>query len=131
MKVSTILLKAQRLLFILATLWWFVSCTTTNDVTYFQDAAVLNGMAVQDEQTIRLHPEDKINIIVSSSNPMLEQQFTLVANTSKSVVGSETTMKNTKGSGSGSGQQLLAYTIDEQGTINFPVLGKISVGGKT
>ena len=66
MKVSTILLKAQRLLFILATLWWFVSCTTTNDVTYFQDAAVLNGMAVQDEQTIRLHPEDKKNIIVSS-----------------------------------------------------------------
>ena len=131
MKVSTIFLKAQRLLFILATLWWFVSCTTTNDVTYFQDAAVLNGMAVQDEQTIRLHPEDKINILVSRSNPLLEQQFTLVANTSKSVVGSETTMKNTKGSGSGSGQQLLAYTIDEQGTINFPVLGKISVGGKT
>lgn len=131
MKVSTILLKAQRLLFILATLWWFASCTTTNDVTYFQDAAVLNGMAVQDEQTIRLHPEDKINIIVSSSNPMLEQQFTLTANTSKNVVGSETTMKNTKGSGSGGSQQLLAYTIDEQGTINFPVLGKISVGGKT
>lgn len=131
MKVSTFLLKAQRLLLVLAALWWFASCTTTNDVTYFQDAAVLNGMAVQDEQTIRLHPEDKINIIVSSSNPMLEQQFTLTANTSKSVVGSETTMKNTKGSGSSGGQQLLAYTIDEQGTINFPVLGKISVGGKT
>lgn len=131
MKVSTFLLKAQRLLLVLAALWWFASCTTTNDVTYFQDAAVLNGMAVQDEQTIRLHPEDKINIIVSSSNPMLEQQFTLTANTSKNVVGSETTMKNTKGSGSGGSQQLLAYTIDEQGTINFPVLGKISVGGKT
>lgn len=131
MKVSTFLLKAQRLSLVLAALWWFASCTTTNDVTYFQDAAVLNGMAVQDEQTIRLHPEDKINIIVSSSNPMLEQQFTLTANTSKSVVGSETTMKNTKGSGSSGGQQLLAYTIDEQGTINFPVLGKISVGGKT
>lgn len=131
MKVSTFLLKAQRLLLVLAALWWFASCTTTNDVTYFQDAAILNGMAVQDEQTIRLHPEDKINIIVSSSNPMLEQQFTLTANTSKNVVGSETTMKNTKGSGSGGSQQLLAYTIDEQGTINFPVLGKISVGGKT
>lgn len=131
MKVSTFLLKAQRLLLVLAALWWFASCTTTNDVTYFQDAAVLNGMAVQDEQTIRLHPEDKINIIVSSSNPMLEQQFTLTANTSKNVVGSETTMKNTKGSGLGGSQQLLAYTIDEQGTINFPVLGKISVGGKT
>lgn len=131
MKVSKKMFKAQHLLLIMAAWWWFASCTTTNNVTYFQDAAALNGMAVQDEQTIRLRPEDKINIIVSSSNPMLEQQFTLKANTSGSVVGSETSIKNTKGGSSGGGQQLLAYTIDEQGTINFPVLGKIMVGGKT
>lgn len=131
MKLSKILLRAQQLFLASAALWWLVSCTATNNVTYFQDAAALNGMAVQDEQTIRLRPEDKINIIVSSSNPMLEQQFTLKANTSGSVVGSESSIKSTKGGSSGGGQQLLAYTIDEQGTINFPVLGKIMVGGKT
>lgn len=34
-------------------------------------------------------------------------------------------------SGGGGTAQLLAYTVDEQGDINFPVLGKVAVAGKT
>ena len=109
------------------------SCSTPKDIAYFQDAAVLNGMALQMEQKFRLRPEDKINIVVSSSNPLLEQQFTLTARTSgNNMLGADITPETTaNGSSSGSGGMLLAYTVDEQGTIEFPVLGKIRVEGMT
>lgn len=110
--------------------FYLVSCSTPKDVMYFQDAQSLDGMAVQAEQQLRLRPEDKINIVVNSSNPMLEQQFTLTTLNSNYVLGSSVSPKTTVGSTSGSGQ-MVAYTVDEQGTIEFPVLGKISVGGKT
>lgn len=110
--------------------FYLVSCSTPKDVTYFQDAKFLDGMAVQAEQQLRLRPEDKINIVVNSSNPMLEQQFTLTTMNTNYVLGSSVTPKTTVGNTNGNGQ-MVAYTVDEQGTIEFPVLGKISVGGKT
>lgn len=110
--------------------FYLVSCSTPKDVTYFQDAKFLDGMAVQAEQQLRLRPEDKINIVVNSSNPMLEQQFTLTTMNTNYVLGSSVTPKTTVGGTNGNGQ-MVAYTVDEQGTIEFPVLGKISVGGKT
>lgn len=107
-----------------------LSCSTPKNITYFQDADKLNGMAVQAEQQFRLRPEDKINIVVNSSNPMLEKQFTLTAPNSNYTLGAAVTPKTTNGSTRGDGQ-IVAYTVDEQGTIDFPVLGRITVGGKT
>ena len=109
---------------------WLTSCFTPQNITYFQDAAVVNGMALQAEQQLRLRPEDKINIVVNSSNPLLEQQFTLTTANMNRTLGSSVTPKTTAGSATGNAQ-VVAYTVDEQGTIDFPVLGKISVGGKT
>ena len=103
------------------------SCSTPKDIAYFQDAEALNNMALQAERQFRLRPEDKINIVVNSSNPMLEQQFTLTASTNSSnILGAETTAGKSSGN-----SQVIAYTVDEQGTINFPVLGKINVAGMT
>lgn len=108
-----------------------VSCNTPSNISYFQDAAQLNGMAVQAEQQFTLRPEDKINIVVNSSNPMLEQQFTLTTSSNNNyTLGGAVTPKVISGKNNTIGQ-MIAYTVDEQGTIDFPVLGKISVGGKT
>ena len=107
------------------------ACGTPKDIEYFQDSAWLNGMAVQAEQQLRLRPEDKINIVVNSSNPMLEKQFTLTTLSPNYMLGSSVTPQTTSGKNNASYGQMVAYTVDEQGTINFPVLGKISVGGKT
>ena len=100
------------------------------DIAYFQDAAALDGMALQPERQFRLRPEDKINIVVNSSNPMLEQQFTLsTATKGGTVLGAEVAPITSAG-GSGN-SQVVAYTVDEQGTIDFPILGKIRVAGMT
>lgn len=117
--------------------WWvqlllmsFLSCSTPKNVAYFQDATRLNGMLAQAEQQFRLRPGDKISIVVNSSNPMLEHQFTLTTPSNNYVLGS--TVKQDAASGTLNGyRQMVAYTVDEQGTIEFPVLGKISVMGKT
>ena len=106
------------------------SCSTPKDIAYFQNAMQLQGMALQAEQKFRLRPEDKISIVVNSSNPMLEQQFTLTSRgNSNNILGAETLPATVSSSGSGS--SIIAYTVDEQGTIDFPVLGKIRVEGMT
>ena len=105
------------------------SCSTPKDIAYFQNAMQLQGMALQAEQKFRLRPEDKISIVVNSSNPMLEQQFTLTSRgNSNNILGAETLPSTVS---SGSGGSIIAYTVDEQGTIDFPVLGKIRVEGMT
>ena len=106
------------------------SCTLPMNFTYFQDAAEIRNMAVQEAQLIRVQPGDKLNIVVNSSDPMLSEQFTLSLSSSLSVVGAVSGPMTQAGKNSGSGQ-LMAYTVDEQGDIRFPVLGKLSVIGKT
>ena len=129
MKIKQLARKSQSLLLLVAATW-LLSCSTPKDVTYFQDAEALNGMATQAAKQFRLQPEDKINIVVNSSNPMLEKQFTLTTLNTNYVLGSSVTPKTTTNSSAGTGQ-MVAYTVDEQGTIDFPILGKISVQGKT
>lgn len=109
------------------------SCAAPKNVAYFQNAEDIRGMSLQKEQPVRLRPKDKINILVSSADPMLVSQFNLTAATSNMrSLGSTTAPKTTLGSTGASGTaQLLAYTVDEQGDINFPVLGKVAVKGRT
>lgn len=110
---------------------WLGSCMTPKNVAYFQDAEDIRGMTLQKEQPFRLRPKDKINIVVNSSDPMLVQQFNLTSVTRNMNALGTTTTPQTSIGGNSSGSSLLAYTVDEQGDINFPVLGKVAVGGKT
>ena len=109
------------------------SCAAPKNVAYFQNAEDIRGMSLQKEQPVRLRPKDKINILVSSADPMLVSQFNLTAATrNMRSLGSTTAPQTTLGSTGASGTaQLLAYTVDEQGDINFPVLGKVAVKGRT
>lgn len=130
MKIKQLRQRGQKTLLLVVASAWLLSCSTPKDVTYFQDAEALSGMALQAERQFRLRPEDKINIVVNSSNPMLEKQFTLTTLNTQYVLGSSVTPKTSSTASPGNGQ-MVAYTVDEQGTIDFPILGKISVLGKT
>lgn len=112
---------------------WLCSCTTPSNVAYFQNAEEIRGMTLQKEQPLRLRPNDKINIVINTADPMLVSQFNLtVASNSMRPLGATESPLMTLGNTSGGGTaQILAYTVDEQGDIRFPVLGKVAVGGKT
>ena len=68
---------SSYLLFI--TIFCLCSCSAPKNVAYFQNAEAIRGMTLQNEQPFRLRPKDKINIVVSSTDPMLVQQFNLTS----------------------------------------------------
>jgi len=125
--------KYIHITFLIGLVLWLGSCSTPKNVAYFQNAEAIRGMTLQNEQPVRLRPKDKINILVSSADPLLVSQFNLTATTSSMrSLGTTTSPQVSVGSSGGGGTaQLLAYTVDEQGDINFPVLGKVAVAGKT
>jgi len=121
----------MKYLFYLLALIGLCSCSTPKDVAYFQNAEAIRGMTLQSEQPFRLRPKDKINIVVSSADPMLVQQFNLTAaSQTLRPLGSDLSPQTSVGSIT-SNSQILAYTVDEQGDIDFPVLGKVAVEGRT
>ena len=124
--------RKDLLVSLIVAVWCFASCSTPTKVAYFQNAETIRGMTLQNEQPFRLRPKDKINIVINSTDPMLVQQFNLrSASSTMRPLGSNTSPTVSIGNISSGGSQILAYTVDEQGDIDFPVLGKIAVGGRT
>ena len=108
------------------------ACSSPTNIAYFQDAQQIQGMALQERQMFRLQPGDKINIVVNSSDPMLSSQFTLTSQAQRGTLGASVKPITNAGSSTATGiSQAIAYTVDDQGDISFPVLGKVSVVGKS
>lgn len=115
--------------FLAAVLLLLGSCSTPKNVAYFPELET--GSIVQAEQIydIKLRPEDKITIVVSSSNPTLASMFNLM--TVQNRVGGTTSSTRTAGNASSGSGQVAYYTVDSKGDIEFPALGKIHVAGLT
>lgn len=103
-----------------------VSCQSYKKVPYLQDTALVSDTEQSVRQTgVKVMPKDLLTIAVSCSTPELATPFNLV----NSSAGSEVEGKVIgQGTTSSSPQQ---YLVDNQGNINFPVLGEIHVGGLT
>ncbi len=124
-------MKHLSYLLLLLVLLYSTSCTTPKNIAYFQNAEAIRGMALQNEKPVRLQPKDKINIVVNTHDPLLASQFNLTSVTRNLNALGTTTPPQTSVGGNTSGTSILAYTVDEQGDISFPVLGKVPVSGKT
>lgn len=107
------------------------SCKTPENVAYFQDTAdVVN---IVNKNPVKVRPEDKLTIIVKSKDPEVSSLFNL---------GVYSTQHSSLGNLNGSGTQSLTYnnstnegmsyyTVNPQGCIDFPILGKLKVEGMT
>ena len=94
----------------------FAACTP-KDVAYFQDkqpgtTALMDTMFHVTSTPFKMRPGDRISIYVKSRNTALSSQFNMYANNNG----------NSVNSGGG-------YLIDDNGEIDFPVLGKVKVAG--
>ncbi|MDO4200589.1 MAG: polysaccharide biosynthesis/export family protein [Bacteroidales bacterium] len=87
------------------------SCSVPKDIAYFQDFNPGKSIVVQNPVEIKFKADDEIRIMVSSDKPELAAQFSLSSGTS------------------GGGNEGSRYTIDSEGSIRFPMLGKIHVAG--
>lgn len=102
------------------------SCGNIDKFDYFQDInpkSSVNGIEVssQPRHLITFEPGDRLSIVVSSKNASMATMFNLTTNSTR---GGE--------AGTTVGQQSMSlYTIDSEGNIDFPILGKIHVAGMT
>ena len=105
-----------------AALLTLASCGSVKDIAYFQNRVVDNPESIDKHAGIIIQPKDMLSIVVSSRNPELVVMFNLPVISYQA--GSEMMT-------SAANQRLLGYIVDNEGYIDFPVLGPIKVAGLT
>ena len=115
-------MKIKTLIFAF-TIILLTSCkTTTNNITYFQDLdnqSAVTGKAVN--YTPRIAPDDQLSITVSGMDPNAVATFNIPL--ASYLAPGETNVTSTP--------VLHTYLVNSHGEIDFPVLGKLQVGGMT
>lgn len=96
-------------------------CGSSKQVAYFQNIDTLSLARSRGLYDARIMPKDILTITVSTTDPQVSMPFNL-------IVQNPLTNSGQVGSGSGSLQQ---YLVDNDGNIQFPVVGQIHVGGLT
>lgn len=118
MKYFSGLKKIIPFLFVLV----LFSCASRKEVVYYQN---IDGMASQSKSNayeIKIQPDDLLMIIVSADDP----ESALPFNLSTASVPSVYNLNAFRGQ-----ETIQSYLVDANGIINFPVLGKLKVGGLT
>ena len=101
------------------------SCGSSKKVVYFQDLKPgETEIQLPEVKAITVRPEDKISIIVNSRDPQLTDLFNLPY-VSRQL--GQSLSRN--GITTGTSQGVSVYTVNAEGEIDFPVLGKIKVAG--
>jgi polysaccharide export outer membrane protein len=96
------------------------SCASRKDNVYYQNIDSLPVAEKQNSYEIKIQPDDLLSIIVSADDPETAIPFNL----SSVSVPSATNLKVLRGQ-----ETMQSYLVDASGTIDFPVLGKLKVGG--
>lgn len=124
-------LKQCKSLALLGAITLLASCGAPKRYAYLQDIELAKQYMVEHSQNITIKPQDRVAIVVASSYPELVRPFMgLGFDTSVPGLGgvsSTTGLTNQIGGVA----QSSGYLVDDQGYINYPVLGRISVGGMT
>ena len=110
---------------IVAAAFSLFSCksSTYKKINYLQDVSGDTTMTMAATKGIVIQHKDQLSIVVSSRTPALAAEFNLPV--ASYQAGTELYMEGS------SMQRLLGYVVDNDGRINFPVLGMIEAAGKT
>lgn len=90
------------------------ACATPRDVTYLQDMKTGEAIGAPAPPALRLVPGDKLQVEVLSENEQLSAPFNEV------IAGTAST-----------GRKQMVYTVNTDGSLDFPVLGNLQVQGLT
>lgn len=98
-------------------------CSSYQKSLYLQNDAVINQSTQGQLYDFRIMPKDLLTIVVSTTDPAASAPFYRKLGQDK-----ETTSSSNVGM---QNLDLLGYLVDNNGEIDFPVLGKIKVTGMT
>lgn len=93
----------------------FTSCTTTKNIPYLKNAEQVDFTATKGLYDSRIMPKDALTIYINTTDPLASRPFNLTDQSG--------TTSGTRGT--------LPYLVDNNGNIEFPVLGTVHVAGLT
>jgi polysaccharide export outer membrane protein len=102
------------------------ACTSPKNIEYFE--GVPNGTTLRalEAKSVTLQPLDQISIIVNSRDPQISMMFNMPYQ-SRRLGQSQSLSSGNAVSSSETG--VVGYTVDSNGDIDFPILGKIHAAG--
>ena len=106
---------------VLAAALFLGSCSGTKNVAYFQNSDQVDLESSKVQYDARIMPKDQLTITVSTTDPEASVPFNMTVNTAVT-----TTSRSTY-----SQPMLQAYLVDNEGYIQFPIVGALRVGGLT
>lgn len=89
------------------------SCASKEDVVYFQNAGSFETLVDRNSFTPKFKVDDLLSIHVSTLDPAVSAPFNLVRGAEEGGIAPEQ----------------VDYLIDEEGEIDFPVIGKVKIAG--
>lgn len=115
-------MKIRHLLVLALGVIVLASCHTEKKILYFQDVVPGQEEYINNMADIKLQPKDQISIVVNSKDAELAALFNLVRARQTLGMSSGNVFSNGQGDVTG-------YTIDDNGYIDFPQVGKVKVAG--
>ena len=115
----------NRNLWLLLLPFLLTACQSYKKVPYFQNVEVVNEVEQQEKlYDATIMPKDLLTIVVSCTNPELAIPFNLTVASNAGIAVSTSSYVTTQ-------PVLQPYLVDNEGNINFPVLGELKLGGLT
>lgn len=118
-------MKTKGACLLLLLLLCFSSCVSNRNLTYLNDLSTTNTFTenITNRVEIIIQPDDQLSIVVSTLNPESNLLFNagVLPNTGSAGVGATPA----------TGRANEGYLVDKDGYINFPVLGRVRLGGLT
>ena len=119
-------------------IWWFTllfllflltSCAHYKDIPYFQNATEYDGTGKEFLYDITIKPKDQLSIIVfSGTDQTAVVQFNMIEPLELNTANASNGGIRMSGGGSG---RIHRYLVENDGTIDFPIIGKVKLDGLT
>ena len=117
-------MKIKRLLLLLALPLLVASCTSYKNVPYLQNPKTVNDFEeILPLYDAKIMPKDLLSITVNTTDPKAATPFNLTVQTpiNAALTNISTTTQPT----------MQQYLVNNKGEIDFPVIGRLEVGGLT
>ncbi len=116
-------MKSKWIVILFASLFIMSSCSSYKNVPYLQNPEVVNELKKElPMYDAKIMPKDLLTIMVNTTDPEAAAPFNLTA---------QTAANNARSNSLYSQPTLQQYLVNNEGNIDFPVLGRLHVGGLT
>ncbi len=116
----TIIMNTKILNYLLlCTTTLLMACSAPKEILYLQDISLIKEESIDKNYEVIIHKDDLLAIIVNSKDPELALPFNMPLISYQ--IGSQNVGQ----------QRLVGYLVNQDGNIDFPILGEIHVEGLT